>query len=125
MTDYFKKITPGIMSGTTGPLGARGGKPSRPRKRIARKKVLSGKTKKVLLRKASKQEKKRLKEKATPPFKEKQFTKKWQRELSRRADEFSGEKPLNPALTKKLKAHVLKKRTRVRKLTADAKRRRN
>lgn len=33
MTDYFKKITPGIMSGTTGPLGARGGKPSRPRKR--------------------------------------------------------------------------------------------
>jgi len=94
-------------------------------KRIARKKVLSDKTKKALLKKASKQEKKRLKEKATPPFKEKQFTKSWQRNLAQRADEFSGEKPLNPALAKKLKAHVLKKRTRVRKLTADAKRRRN
>ena len=94
-------------------------------KRIARKKVLSDKTKKAVLKKATKQEKKRLKEKATPPFKEKQFNKKWQRDLEKKADEFGGEKPLNPELAKKLKAHTAKKRTRVNKLTADAKRRRN
>ena len=94
-------------------------------KRIARKKVLSDKTKKAVLKKATKQEKKRLKEKATPPFKEKQFSKKWQRDLAKKADEFGGEKPLNPELAKKLKAHTAKKRTRVNKLTADAKRRRN
>ena len=94
-------------------------------KRKARKKVLSDKTKKAVLKKATKQEKKRLKEKATPPFKEKQFSKKWQRDLAKKADEFGGEKPLNPELAKKLKAHTIKKRKRANKLTADAKRRRN
>ena len=94
-------------------------------KRKARKKVLSPKTKKAILKKATKQEKKRLKEKATPPFKEKQFNKKWQRDLEKKADEFGGEKPLNPELAKKLKAHTAKKRKRVNKLTTDAKRRRN
>lgn len=94
-------------------------------KRTARQKILSAETKKAILKKATKQEKKRLKEKATPPFKEKQFSKKWQRDLAEKADEFGGEKPLNPELAKKLKAHTIKKRKRANKLTADAKRRRN
>jgi len=94
-------------------------------KRTARQKILSAETKKATLKKATKQEKKRLKEKAAPPFKEKQFTKKWQKDLARKADEFSGEKPLNPALSKKLKKHTTEKQKRTRELKDDAKKRRN
>ena len=94
-------------------------------KRIARKIVLSHKTKKAILKKATKQEKKRLKEKATPPFKEKQGTTKWQRNIETRADEFGGENPLYPKLKRRLEAHTAKKRKRLNKLIADAKRRRN
>ena len=86
---------------------------------------MSAETKKATLKKATKQEKKRLKEKAAPPFKEKQFTKKWQKDLARKADEFSGEKPLNPALSKKLKKHTTEKQKRTRELKDDAKKRRN
>ena len=94
-------------------------------KRKARKKVLSPKTKKAILKKATKQEKKRLKEKATPPFKEYTGNKKWEKNLALREDEFSGTKPLNPKLKRRLEAHTAKKRKRVNKLTTDAKRRRS
>ena len=69
MTDQFKKIHPGAMSGMTGPLGGRGSKASPPRKRTrpqkerrkkprkkdkTRKTLLSESSKRKLSRKAAK-----------------------------------------------------------------------